>query len=440
MARAGERLRSWLERLGQRLAGSAGARPGAGPGPVGTAVPARAVQAIPPEADEIAWETPLAAGSLPDRPWHEVRALLEEAARACETNPLAARLIHMTTDFVIGAGATLRVRPAAARRWVQAFWNHPLNRLSERIYAWCDELSRSGELFLVLSRNPVDGMSYVREVPALQIDAIACDPDDLERELRYHQLTADVEGRWWPAARTASQPDAGPEGDPDQVMLHYAINRPVGSLRGRSDLAQILPWLHRYDLWLEDRVRINRYKGAYLWHVRIDGAQAGTLEAKRRQYSRVPRSGSIIISDESEHWEAVSPQIHADDVAADGRAIRMMIAAGAGVPLHYLAEGESATRSTAREMGTPTLRRFAHRQFLFEAILTDLIRTAARRSGAQATRGDLTIALRFDPVLPTGEAPALAGSAPGSESTGPAAAEPGDLASGPRNLMEVPHG
>ena len=202
MARAGERLRSWLERLGQRLAGSAGARPGAGPGPVGTAVPARAVQAIPPEADEIAWETPLAAGSLPDRPWHEVRALLEEAARACETNPLAARLIHMTTDFVIGAGATLRVRPAAARRWVQAFWNHPLNRLSERIYAWCDELSRSGELFLVLSRNPVDGMSYVREVPALQIDAIACDPDDLERELRYHQLTADVEGR--------SEHDLGP--------------------------------------------------------------------------------------------------------------------------------------------------------------------------------------------------------------------------------------
>jgi len=366
---------------------------------VGTAVPARAVQAIPPEADEIAWETPLAAGSLPDRPWHEVRALLEEAARACETNPLAARLIHMTTDFVIGAGATLRVRPAAARRWVQAFWNHPLNRLSERIYAWCDELSRSGELFLVLSRNPVDGMSYVREVPALQIDAIACDPDDLERELRYHQLTADVEGRWWPAARTASQPDAGPEGDPDQVMLHYAINRPVGSLRGRSDLAQILPWLHRYDLWLEDRVRINRYKGAYLWHVQVRSPLPGQLEQRRAQYSRVPQSGSIIVTDANEEWRAVQPQIAADDVEADGKAIRLMVAAGVGVPLHYLAEGESANRATAREMGTATFRHFQHRQHVFQGILEDVVRAAGRRAGL----GEIAVRVRLDPV-PTGDA------------------------------------
>ncbi|MHB1319275.1 MAG: hypothetical protein ACYCYF_11725, partial [Anaerolineae bacterium] len=355
---------------------------------------------------------------------------------------------------VIGSGATLRVRPAAAQAWVQAFWNHPLNHLSDRIYAWCDELSRSGELFLVLSRNPVDGMSYVREIPALQIDAIETDPEDRERELRYHQLTEEIEGRWWPALGTgplstaaglgttpalgtgplssaaalvttpalgtgplstgralgttspgtatpaATGAHQGPPDGPDQVMLHYAINRPVGAVRGRSDLAQILPWLERYDLWLEDRVRINRYKGAYLWHVRLDNAQSGQLEAKRRQYARVPRSGSIIISDASEHWEAVSPQINADDVAADGKAIRLMIAAGAGVPLHYLAEGDSATRATAREMGTPTLRRFAHRQFLFESILTDLIRTAARRGGvAPGASGEISVYLRFESAL-----------------------------------------
>ncbi|MFO7697711.1 MAG: hypothetical protein R6X16_11230 [Anaerolineae bacterium] len=140
---------------------------------------------------------------------------------------------------------------------------------------------------------------------------------------------------------------------------------------------------------------IRAYKGAYLWHVRIDNAASGQLEAKRRQYARVPRSGSIIISDAGEHWEAVSPQINADDVAADGKAIRLMIAAGAGVPLHYLAEGDSATRATAREMGTPTLRRFAHRQFLFESILTDLIRTAARRGGL----GEISVNLRFESVL-----------------------------------------
>ncbi|MFO7698516.1 MAG: hypothetical protein R6X16_15380, partial [Anaerolineae bacterium] len=246
MGTTGSRLRAWLA----ALTGAAVADSDA---------PDRAVNAVVFE-EEPGFTPGLTAydGGAVQRPWHIVRALLEQAAAACETNPLAARLISMTTDFVIGSGATLRVRPSSAQAWVQSFWNHPLNHLSDRIYAWCDELSRSGELFLVLSRNPADGMSYVREIPALQIDAIDTDPDDRERELRYHQLTADIEGRTWESAR-ASEPseltrtgrpiDTDP--GPDQVMLHYAINRPVGAVRGRSDLAQILPWLERYDLWLE---------------------------------------------------------------------------------------------------------------------------------------------------------------------------------------------
>ena len=432
-----ERLRSWMSTLGRPAARRASDL-------------SHSVNALTLEEDP--WRgRPLTAGTGA-RSWSEVRNLLEQAASAWESNPLAARLISMTTDFVIGSGASLSVRPLTAQQWVQRFWDHPLNHLSERIYGWCDELSRSGELFLVLSRNPADGMSYVREVPALQIDAIETDPDDREYERRYHELTAEVEGRWWPAARAAEAAGAGadaatagadagaeaagthagagaaidgpaadlgrsptaapaaparpslpsPRRGADQVMLHYAINRAPGAVRGRSDLAQILPWLERYDLWLEDRVRINRFKGAYLWHVRIDNAAAGRLEAKRRQYARVPRSGSIIISDSSEHWEAVSPQINADDVAADGKAIRLMIAAGAGIPLHYLAEGDSATRFTAREMGTPTLRRFAHRQFVFQQILADLVRTAARRAGL----GEIAVQVQFDSVLAETDRPA----------------------------------
>lgn len=334
------------------------------------------------------------------RPWSDIRLQLERIQRVCLGNPLAQRVVGLTTDFVIGSGAELVGSP-----WALAFWEHPLNALNLRVYRWCDELSRSGELYLVLSTNPLDRMSYVREVPAILIDEIETDPDDLERELRYHQLTSQSEGRWWPGLGASDpvthvvSPGSASAGaapsTPDQVMLHYTINRPVGQVRGVSDLAQILTWLERYDLWLEDRVRINRYKGAYLWHVQIQNALPGQLEAKRAQYSRVPNSGSIIVSDASETWSAVQPQIGADDVEADGKALRLMIAAGAGVPLHFLAEGESATRATAREMGVATYRHYAHRQAVFEEILRDVVRTAAARAGEDA--GELDI--RFESVL-----------------------------------------
>ncbi|MBC7337405.1 MAG: hypothetical protein H5U01_14220, partial [Clostridia bacterium] len=111
------------------------------------------------------------------RPWHEHRDLLERIRRACDRNPLAARLVGLTTDFVVGSGAQVE-----GDGWAMAFWNHPQNRIDRRVYRWCDELTRAGELFIVLSRNMADGMSYVREVPAYLIDRIETDPDDLERE------------------------------------------------------------------------------------------------------------------------------------------------------------------------------------------------------------------------------------------------------------------
>jgi hypothetical protein len=250
----------------------------------------------------------------------------------------------------------------------------------------CDELTTTGELFIVLSQNPIDKMSYLRTVPSINIDKIETDPNDIEQELCYHQLTENVDGKWWPSKLDEDAP---------QIMLHYTINKPVGETRGRPDLMPLMPWLERYDLWLEDRVRINRYKGAYLWHIRVENPPPGLLEAKRAQYSTPPKSGSIIVTDATERWEALQPDIKADDAESDGRALRLMIAAGAGIPLHFLAEGESATRATAREMGTPTYRKFAHRQFIFEHMLRDIIKNAALRAGYSTMPIDIT----FDSVL-----------------------------------------
>lgn len=328
------------------------------------------VQAAVKVIDDEYWRQMTATNTPFYIPWWERRTTLERIYEACEQNPLAARLVGLTTDFVIGSGVECE-----GDAFALTFWSHPQNRLGQRVYRWCNDLTKTGELFLVLSRNPGDGMSYVREMPALMIDEIEVDAQDIEREYRYHQMTDDSEGRWWPSPLDA---------EAEQIMLHYSVNRGSGQNRGTSDLQQVLTWLERYDMWLEDRVRINRYKGAFLWQVQVANALPGQLEAKRAMYTKVPSSGSIIVSDENETWTAVQPQIGAASVEADGKALRLMIAAGAGVPLHFLAEGESATRATAMEMGTPTYRHFVHRQNAFKAIVEDVIMVAAERAGTQS--------------------------------------------------------
>ena len=84
--------------------------------------------------------------------------------------------------------------------------------------------------------------------------------------------------------------------------------------------------------------------------MKLQGADAKTIDLKRIQYSYPPEPGSVIIHNESEIWSAVKPEISANDVESDGRAIRLMISAGAGLPEHYLADGGNANRAAAAEM------------------------------------------------------------------------------------------
>jgi hypothetical protein len=356
----------WRERLAGRLFGD---------------LIERRVQAAVKVVDDKWWDQ-VAGIQTTDRPWWEVREDLADILDAWRTNPLARRIVALTTDYVVGDGVTVTSQAPRVASFVDTFWHHRQNHMPLRLYEWCDELTRAGELFIVLSRNPADGMSYVRAIPAARIDQIEVSADDYETELRYHEALpladSQVEGRWWTGVASALPADL----EDSQVMVHYAVNRPVGALRGEGDLIPILPWLKRYKAWLEDRVRINKYKGAFLWDVAIQGADSTTLRQKQAQYGKPPEPGSIIVHDEKEQWRAVRPEVAADDAEPDGKAIRLMVAAGAGIPLHFLSEGESATRATAAEMGGPTFRHYAHRQLVFRAMLEDLVATMLDRAHA----------------------------------------------------------
>jgi hypothetical protein len=59
-----------------------------------------------------------------------------------------------------------------------------------------------------------------------------------------------------------------------------------------------------------------------------------------------------------------------------------MIATGAGLPLHFLAEPESATRTTAESSGGPTFRHYQQRQRFFLWLVQDLLRLALQRRAA----------------------------------------------------------
>ncbi len=315
----------------------------------------------------------------------ELHNLCYEAYNA---NPLAFAIIEITTSFVLGKGVTLAASQPEVQQVLLDFWNDPDNHMETRIYALCTELALYGEQFIRFFVNPYSGRVKIRQIDPSIIDEIETDPDDIETVLRFHRRpvgpSATQAGDPAPLRPDVQQNFEGEWFLAGQEMLQFTINKVSNAKRGKCDLATLLPWLRRYKDWLTDRVRINKYKGAFLWDVQLTGADRKTIERKKAEYSYPPEPGTVIIHNEAERWSAVKPEINANEAAEDGRALKLMIAVGCQLPEHYLSDGRNSNRATATEMGLPTLLKFQRRQhivkYMLRAVL-DRVLLEARRAG-----------------------------------------------------------
>jgi hypothetical protein len=291
---------------------------------------------------------------------------------------------------VVGGGLQIGSKHKGTNAFLQEWWEHPLNQLGTRTFEWCDEMIRSGEVFIAISTNAA-GMSFCRAIPAIAIDQVITADNDLQQEIEYvekdsyklagpssEREKATYTGRHWPAY--TAEDDQDPQGGFQTVMLHYAINRPAGAIRGESDLAPMLKWLTRYTSWLEDRVRLNRFRQAFLYIVKARFASETDRMARQAALNgNPPNPGAILVTDESEEWSILNPQLEAADANLDGLAIKKMIATGAGIPLHFMAEPEGTNKTTAESAGGPTFRHFEQRQEFFTWLVKDVARVVVKR-------------------------------------------------------------
>jgi len=334
-----------------------------------------------------------------DRYDYDREDILRQVLEAWRMNPIARRIVQLTTQYVVGGGIQVTAKHKGTNTFLQEFWNHALNQLPARVFEWCDELIRSGEVFLVVSTNAA-GMSFIRAIPAIHIEDVETVETDAQQETAYLEkeplnptLTPALsrgergsmggtglgEGRRWPAYDESSD-SISEDGKFTPVMLHFAINRPAGAVRGESDLAPMLKWITRYTAWLEDRVRLNRFRQAFLFVVTGKFASEEERAARQATLSQnPPNPGAILVTDESEEWSVLKPELDTFEAKEDGLAIKKMVAAGAAVPLHFLAEPEGTNRTTAESAGGPTFRHFEQRQEYFTWMVKETLKVVCRR-------------------------------------------------------------
>jgi len=286
------------------------------------------------------------SGAYTDRSSWDRKKVFSESLRAWRVNPIARRIVRLIRSFVLGKGLTIGSDDPATDKFLKEWWSHPLNKFKKNIKRWMDENTRTGNLFFLYTVQS-NGMTHIRAVPAEQIEEIVSKDNDIEQEVRYNK---DEMG-------TEFYEAYDPQAEQNSFMLHFASNQPVGSAWGEGDLPPVLVWIGRFSTWLEDRVRLNHFRAMFMYIVQ--GNYKSEKEKRDRQTAinaNPPKSGSVLVTDPSEKWGVMSANLDSFDASVDGMAIKKMIAAGVGFPLHYLAEPESSTQTTAEAAGTPTFR------------------------------------------------------------------------------------
>jgi hypothetical protein len=332
-----------------------------------------------------------------DRYDYDREKILLDALLVWRSNPLARRIVELTSQYVVGGGLVPSCKHIPTAAFLTKFWNHRLNHMETRCIEWCDELTRSGELFILISTDP-GGQSYARAVAAADIQAITPSPNDIEQAVSFQPKASADNLDPAPYIAYDEQTDApDTEGKWQPRMIQYAVNRPVGGQHGESDMGPLLRWLTRYDGWLEDRVRLNRYRQAFMYI--LTGTWENETERLKEQaaYNAAPPPpASILLTDKSKTWGVLNPQLASFEAGEDGLAIKKHIAVGSGNPLHFLAEPEGETRTTAAASGSPTFRHYEQRQLYFLSFVKDILNIVRRRADKAGRRLSVTadIAMR----------------------------------------------
>jgi hypothetical protein len=201
------------------------------------------------------------------------------------------------------------------------------------------------------------------------------------------------------------------EEDADEVIpanevIHLKVNSLSSSLRGISELYRILPWLELYAQWLRDRVSLNRARASFAYLRKVPGTPAQAKDVFERDSVtgrvRPPRAGSVLVVNEGEDWQVLHPSVGADDSKEDGRALKLMIAAGSGIFEHYFGDPATGNLATTKSMELPMLKKFEARQRLLGAFYKGLFGRViheAKAAGRLPADCDELVEVEFPPIV-----------------------------------------
>lgn len=330
------------------------------------------------------------------------------------TNPLINRGVNVQVDYVFGQGVTVRCDDDAANKVLQEFWDDVKNKAeltdNEALQDKEREQQLNGEHFFVFFTDRLSGRTRVRTYDPDEIEDIITNPEDAKDPWFYKRTwTAQrldfATGKVTSEARTSYYPDWNynparkPKtiaGDPiewDRPIYHVKTGALRRMKRGVSEVYCQIDWVRAYTQFLENRASVASALSRITTKVKEvtrKGVEAVTKRlgsgisrpgtgALGTDINTAPVAGSTAVLGPGRELEAVSVKgatIHPDE----GRAFKLMVACGKGLPETFYGDVSVGTLATAESLDRPTELMMQKRRDFWATVLTNIALYVLKRS------------------------------------------------------------
>lgn len=335
------------------------------------------------DADEDQWRRLSSDANRDLAPMTQAR-MQKLALHLWERNGLANRLIELPVAYMLGKGCRVVVDDPDAQLLLTRHWNDGLNCWDLKLAKRARELALFGEQCWPVFRNQVTGFVRFGYLDPALIEDVITDPDNIEQPIGVRTVP-DKAGRQrtYRVLLNVRETAFGREAQAlreqmtDGECLYFRVNDLSAGKRGRSDLLPLCDWLDAYDEFLYGELDRTDHLRNYVWDVTLKGADEATVKARAAQIS-APAPNSVRVHNDSETWQAVSPQLASYEAAAGARLFRNHILGSRTLPPTWFADGEDANKSNSQGMAEPTERVLESRQTYLGYCIAETMRYVLR--------------------------------------------------------------
>lgn len=318
------------------------------------------------DPDESQW-TSISGQANRDLSSYDHRYISDIAYYKWLTDPLAARIIEIIADFVIGDGVTVKASDPDVQKVLDDFWYDEVNDMPNEQSSMVQEKQIFGEQLILPFVNPVNGLVQLSRIDPTWIQDVkpmAKFPQKADIvSLRKSNITG-ADGlpvNELKVIRTDTDPTSPTAGFKAGDCFYFTMNKIAGKRRGHSQLLRSHEMIEVYGTRLFNEAERQELMNNYVWDVTLTGASDEQIKKYAQENPR-PNPGTVRFHGDKVKWDVIAPDLKSTDFTNSNRQFLQVILGTYGLPEHYFALGGEVNYATAKAMSEPTLRMFKRLQ------------------------------------------------------------------------------